>query len=220
MKKGLVLGALFSVLLYMLPLRLHAQALVSPRSAWESLFKRPKVFGGLDSHRSFISNRDVSIFGVRAGLEFDGRVRIAIGAYTLLTEFRRQFQVPLPGGSLDTVSANLRYSHLSYVLEYVALTSKRWEISFPLSVGLGEARFPTVPGFQPQQFLQGSVGLNVQYKIFPFLGLAGGVGMRQILAGRPIIEENFNSPTYSFGVKIYTGWFIKQFRAYRDKRRA
>lgn len=210
---------LFGVLGANLALHLPAQVLVSPRSAWESFEKKPKFFGGFDSHRSFISNRDVSILGVRAGLEFDRRVRMAVGVYTLQSVFERQFTVQRPDG-LDTISAKLRYSHLSYILEYVALTSKRWEISLPLSLGLAEVNFPTAPGFQKRQFMQGSLGMNVQYKIFPFLGLAGGAGYRQILIGNALIEENYNGPTYTFGVKLYLGYLIRKAREWRDIRRA
>jgi hypothetical protein len=198
---------------------ISAQVLVSPRSAWEAFEKKPKIFGGFDSHRSFINNRDVNIFGVRVGLEFDHRVRMAVGAYTLQSDFQRQFVVPRPSG-LDTIDAKLRYSHLTYILEYIALTSKRWAISFPVAVGLAEANFPQVPGFQKQQFMLGSLGMYVQYKIFPFLGIAGGVGYRTILVGSPLITENFNGPTYSFGVKLYLGWFIRKAREWRDTRRA
>jgi hypothetical protein len=142
-----------------------------------------------------------------------------VGVYTLQSVFERQFTVQRPDG-LDTISAKLRYSHLSYILEYVALTSKRWEISLPLSLGLAEVNFPTAPGFQKRQFMQGSLGMNVQYKIFPFLGLAGGAGYRQILIGNALIEENYNGPTYTFGVKLYLGWFIRKAREWRDIRRA
>ncbi len=218
MKKGLGFGIVCLLWLVCIHLPLRAQVLVSPRAAWEAFDKKPKFFGGLDSHRSFISRRDVSILGVRAGLEFDGRVRMAIGVYTLGSGFTRQFEVARPG-SIDTISANLRYSHLSYILEYVALTSKRWEVSIPLSVGLAESSFPKIPRIQKQQFMQGSLGIYAQYKIFPFLGIAGGVGLRQILVGTPLIEENFNGPTYSFGVKLYLGWFVKKARAWREIRR-
>lgn len=198
-------------------LQLPAQVLISPREAWEAFDKKPKFFGGLDSHRSFISKRDVGIFGVRAGLEFNGRLRMAVGVYTLQSKFERQFEVPRID-RIDTISASMRYSHFSYILEYVALSSKRWEINMPLSLGFAEINFPQAPGFQKQQFLQGALGMYAQYKIFPFLGIAGGVGYRQILIGSPLIAEDFNGPTYSFGVKLYLGWFIKKARAWREFR--
>lgn len=198
---------LFGLLCTSLPLQ--AQVLVSPRQAWESFGKQPKFFSGFDSHRSFISNRDVSIFGVRMGLEFDDRVRLGIGVYFLMTPYSRNFMVPQPAGPDTLMQARLRLTHLSYLAEYVIFFSKRWEVSVPITLGLGEAHYPEVPGFRRQQFLMSSATLRADYKIFPFLGLAGGLGYRRILVGAPFFAESFNAPVYTFGLKLWLGWFAK-----------
>lgn len=186
--------------------------MISPKAALEALKTKPKFMAGFDTKRSFISSRDVSIFGIKTGLDFDGKIRLGFGIYFLSTPFYRSFKVSLPGsgGALDTIPAKLHFTFLGYFAEYIFLRSKRWELGFPLYVGIGEVNFPDVPGFKQQPLLLGQFLFRADYKIFPFFGLSGGIGYRQILAGNTVIQENFNAPIYSFGIKLWLDWFAKK----------
>jgi len=154
----------------------------------------------------------VSIFGVKMGLDFDKKIRTGFGVYFLSTPFYRSFQVEQPGGggSLDTIQAKLGFTYFSYFLEYVFLHSKRWEIGIPTYLGIGEVNFPDVPGFVRQPLFLGQFLVRVDYKILPFIGLSGGLGYRQILLGNTVIQERFNAPIYTFGIKLWLDWVAKK----------
>lgn len=196
---------------------LPSQTLVSPGAAFRALSSTPKFTAGFDTKRSFISNRDVSIFGVRVGLDFDRKIRMGFGTYFLSTPFFRRTEVVFPGagGAVDTIPAKLNFSYFAYFIEYVLFYSKRWEVGVPFYVGVGEVNFREIPGFRPRPVLIGQAVLRADYKILPFIGLSGGVGYRAIMAGNALIEENFNSPVYVFGVKLWLDWFLK--KAWPDK---
>ena len=48
-----------------------------------SLRQKPKLFVGLASHNTFIDNQYASVFGVRAGLNYNQRIRFGLGYFDL-----------------------------------------------------------------------------------------------------------------------------------------
>lgn len=196
---------LLGLLLACLPAK--AQLLHAPKELPAAFRAAPKLLVGLDGRRSFISNRDVKLLGVRVGLEFEKRMRVGFGLYTLASPFTRTFVRVNDLGIPDTLHPQLRFSYMTAFGEYILLSTQHWEVSFPLQLGIGDAGFQGLAE-EPQAFLLGEVGIWASYKVFPFLGLAGGVGYRHILLGGNLIRENFNAPTYSFGLKLWTGYLL------------
>ena len=196
---------------------LSAQVINHPRELGAAFRQSPKLLVGLDSRRSFISGRDVKVMGLRVGLEFEKRARVGFGVYTLASQFQRKFIQINYLGLADTVTTQLEFSYMTAYFEYILLTTKHWEVSFPIHVGIGDVGFSKVAG-EPQACLLTEVNAWASYKIFPFLGLAGGVGYRQILAGGDAIRENFNAPTYNFGIKFWAGYLVEKIKMKRKQR--
>ena len=119
----------------------HGQGLTNPADLPDAFLASPRLGAGFDSKRSFIANRDVSIFGVRVGLEFDRKAATGFGFYFLSSPFYRNFIHPGDSGGVDTTRARLRFSYVSLWFEYMMLATKRWELSVPFSIGFGEAEF-------------------------------------------------------------------------------
>ncbi|MBL0015687.1 MAG: hypothetical protein KA239_03555 [Bacteroidia bacterium] len=184
-----------------------AQLLNPPRDIPAAFRQSPKLLVGLDSRRSFVSGRDVKVMGVRVGLDFEKRARVGFGVYTLASEFNRNFIRTDFFGIVDTIQAQLRFNYLTAYFEYVLLTTKHWEVSLPLHIGIGDVSFTKI-NQDPKSFLLGEVMVLANYKIFPFLGLAAGVGYRQILLGGYAIRDNFDAPSYSFGIKFWAGYLV------------
>lgn len=193
------------MLLLSLALGLQAQVFHDPREVPNALRQPPKLSVGLDSRRSFISARDVKVIGLRASMDFDHRARIGFGVYFLASPFFRTFIRPDLQGELDTLQGRLEFTYMSAFFEYVILSTKRWECSLPIHIGIGDVAFRGIPD-PAQTVLLSETTLLASYKIFPFIGLGGGIGYRQILAGGELLRENFNSPTYSFGLKFWLGY--------------
>ncbi len=198
------------ILVWMSALQLQGQAFNDLRKLGPALQQQPKLSLGIDSRRSFISSRDVKMLGVRVSLDFERRARLGFGIYFLASEFRRTFLPFTIPGQIDTISnARLRFTYISAYFEYVILSTKRWECSLPVHLGLGDIGFDNLPE-EPKTVLLTEATLLASYKILPFIGLGGGVGYRQILAGGNLIRENFNSPTYSFGLKFWFGYLYEK----------
>lgn len=190
-----------------------AQGLNKPADLAEAFQSSPRLILGFDSRRSFISRRDVRIFGVRAGLNFDDKARAGWGIYFLASPFRRTFEVPNPATmELDTIDSQLSFVYMSVWFEYVLLTTKRWELSAPLHLGLGTIDFPGVPNLSGTNVLLTELVAQGHYKIFPFVGLGAGVGFRKILLGGQSIRNNFDAPIYKFSVKVWLSWFVDKIR--------
>jgi hypothetical protein len=202
--------AILVLLLLLSVVAVNAQLLNAPRELPSAFRQPPKLLVGLDSRRSFVSGRDVKVMGVRVGLDFEKRARVGFGVYTLASEFNRNFIRTDFFGIIDTVNAQLKFSYLTAYFEYVLLTTKRWEVSLPFHLGLGDQSF-TKLNQEPKSFLLGEVLVLANYKIFPFLGLAAGVGYRQMLVGGFAIREDFDAPSYSFGIKFWAGYFVDKY---------
>jgi hypothetical protein len=202
--------ALAGCVLLLLVASLKAQVFQSPKDWPAALRLAPKLNVGLDSKRSFISNRDVKTLGLKASLDFDNRLRLGFGVYFLQSPFYRSLSVTDYFGVEDTVRAKLDFVFMTSFVEYVFLSTKRWELSSPLALGIGDVVFRDV-GMRPQPVLTSELGLQGSYKVFPWIGLGGGVGYRQILSGGKLIRENFNSPTYSFGLKFWFGYLYQKY---------
>jgi hypothetical protein len=208
---GLVIRCFFMVGLALCCgfLGLKAQGLNAPGELPHAFKQSPKILVGLDSRRSFISNRDVKIMGLRVGLDFEKHARVGFGIYTLASPFSRTFIRPNQLGILDTLQCQLEFAYMTAYFEYVVLTTKHWEVSVPLHLGIGDVGFTLLPD-PPKAFLLGEMSVQASYKIVPFLGLAGGFGYRQIFLGGYLIRENFDAPIYSFGIKFWTGYLIEK----------
>lgn len=171
-----------------------------------------KVIVGFDSRRSFIGRTDVNIWGVRTGLDFQGKVRLGAGFYFLRTDLPRQFIVSRPGIPTDTISRNLQFAYLSIFVEPVIFSSKRWEFDTPLHLGIGDNHYPNAPkdnGGTRKTVLLAELSVAGTYKIFPWVGIGGGVGYRQVLKGNKSNFNNFNAPIYRIGIKLFAGYIYK-----------
>lgn len=195
------------------------QLLNSPKALPAAFAQTPKLLVGLDTKRSFITDRDVKIMGVRVGLDFDKRARVGFGVYTLASPYHRVFSLETPFGNPRAVNSQLRFVYMSAYFEYVLLLTKHWEVSLPLHVGVGDVSFSKLAG-TPNPFLMSELTVLASYKIFPFFGLAAGVGYRQIVLGGDAIGRNFNAPTYNLGIKLWAGYLVEKVLEKRAKKKA
>ncbi len=203
-------------MILLLPAGLQAQSgtkksvITKPSDIREAFQRnRSQTAVALDSRRSFVSRQDVNMLGIRAGLDFDGLVRVGGGVYLLFSDVYQQFSLTDPAtGAQTTVSGRLHFSYVSAFFEPVLLQSKRWEVSFPLHLGIGDTYYEGA-GFElsrPRTVVLSETSVTGHYKIFPWIGLSGGVGYRRLLRGNNLLKENFHAPIYMFGIKFFASW--------------
>ncbi|MBY0425342.1 MAG: hypothetical protein K2Q22_06880, partial [Cytophagales bacterium] len=107
---------------------------------------------------------------------------------------------------------------------YVVFQRRRWEISIPLQLGLGQATYQTHvtttftdprthekversfnrPDENNLIFL-GELSVNAHYKIFTWLGIGVGFGYRRLFNDNdnPKIASTFDYPIWLWKVKIF-----------------
>lgn len=172
----------------------------------QSFHSKPKLDIKFDNRFSFIRDNDVKTFGIKIGVSFKKRVKFGLGMNLMLLPIERTVQ---QGDS--TLPVNLEYFYLSPYLEYVYFSSKRWEFSLSLQMGIGEAsyQYTNTDGkkvkFTRSAILSYEPATLIDYKIIRWFGIGTGIGYRLIYFKSSRINENFSSPEYVLKLKIYLG---------------
>ena len=156
-----------------------------------------------NSRNSYITTASAHIWGFMVGVRFDRKVAIGGGINVLNSPIVKTENI-----EGQDVQAKLNFSFVSYYVEYLFKLSKHWEIDVPLSIGIGGSSFTYTLAGLPQVSDKRTViplepSVEVDYDFNKFWGLYIQTGYRWMLVNNKYINENFNSPTYSFGLLIY-----------------
>ena len=183
----------------------HAQLIDSIKVALKS---KPRLSFRFDNRHSFVSTTSAKINAVKFGLEYDYVFRMGLGYNQLYSTITRGEVLRNNGIPYDTVTSLLKLWFINAYSEYVFFLTKRWEFSVPLQLGVGYSKFNyTYNGekFTNRRHLIANyeAGISGHYKLIPGLGVGAGIGYSLMLIDNPAINENFNTPIYSFRIKIF-----------------
>jgi hypothetical protein len=186
--------------LYLFNYAAKAQFLDSIQAAID---RKGRFSFGFNSRNSFITNYDAPIFGYMIGVCFDRKFAIGGGWNTLNSYIFKNESV-----DGQTVNATLNFSFFSYYIEYIFRITKHWEIDIPAAIGVGKSSYTySVSGKTTTQNSRYVVPLEptieVDYNFNKYWGLFVQAGYRYMVVNNNTINENFNSPTYSYGVLLY-----------------
>jgi hypothetical protein len=183
------------------------------------LEQKPKLSFSFDSRNTFIVGQNANIFGLRAGLDFNGRVRIGIGLQGLTTPIPRLLIFPPDSVGLppDTAFTQIGFTYFTLYTEYAFYKSKRWEFGIPFYLGIGNASYREGSyEFNKSAISLIESSLYGQFYIFSWLALHSGAGYRLMLKSNPAISGRFSGPVYTLGVKVYFG---KMYRSVFPKKK-
>lgn len=177
--------------------------------------KKWKVLVGLDARRSFFENQKVKINGIRLGAQLKGVHRFGFGFYALSKEIEFKNLVVDKTDAMQptTVLVDVNYNALFY--ERVFLKTKRWEISFPFSLGKGQFKtqyknnLGNFKQWDKKPFSVFGAGFQVKYYILSWLAPRISFGYRQTFNTTPEISHAFNKPYYAYGLSISLGELIR-----------
>jgi hypothetical protein len=176
----------------------------------DALKKKPLLDLRLDSRHSFINQAGVSMFGIKAGVEFDQKLRFGIGFNILTTDLFTTIAF-IDNGLIKTSNdARLTFYNFSPYVEYVFYKDDRWEISIPVQFGLGNSYYSLKTNNgrinrNRHLTLSYEPAITAQYKLLKYFGPGFGVGYRLMIVDNKAIKESFNSPVYIFRFKIFFG---------------
>jgi hypothetical protein len=168
-----------------------------------------------DSRNSFVSSERAHIWGIKAGVEFSGKLQIGVGYNFHDKNLQKEIYYSNTSGILDSSLGTLHLSYVSIYTRYVYYKTQHWKFSImPIQLGIGNSKYKfeqqgieketgsrTVILYEP--------GISVSYKIITWLGVGADIGYRFMLRDNPFIPENFNSMIYSFYAIIYWGEIYK-----------
>lgn len=177
-------------------------------------------FFQFDSYYSFIGYRSADVWGFKAGVSWNKKWRFGIGYNKIKADIVEKKLLPESEWSnsdatdhFEKAQLYLRYYPLA--AEYVLYSDDPWQITLPLSIGYGKSYFQYYDkNEKPRSIFKHGVlihdiGINVNYKIIKWVGVGAGIGYRLMLINNPEIATKFNSPIFSFRIKIYVGEILK-----------
>ena len=185
---------------------------------------KPKKFSFIissDKRNSFIhesSKIPVSVNGFQIGVELFQKHSFGFGGYTVLHTSQSHSAVDEKQG---TITLNLKMSYSTIFYEYLFIDTKRWEIGADFEIGGGNyqttatdsagKKVKTFADTLQRGILVLGTGINVDFKIFRWLGINGMCGYR-VVGGNEPNKVNFNGAFYSLGIQIYFGELLRMAR--------
>lgn len=168
-----------------------------------SIKKKPSFYGDYNTRNSFISNYRAQVKGVLAGVTYNKQFIMALGYNWLDTDFESIIN------ENDSVSLKLRY--VSPFVQFSFLEKNNFIVSIPIYLGFGQSLYESQDKkqFNKQFVILYEPAMKVTYRFLRYISISGGVGFRVMFLGNRLINENFNSPTYTIGVGLFIGDIYK-----------
>lgn len=179
--------------------------------------QRPRFVAKLDSRGSFISNSNVRLFGVKAGLEHAGRFQYGLGYAFLTSTVERPRAVEGVAG----VPVRLHMGYVTPYVEYAFFQRGAWEARIPVQLGLGQASLQyDDPGGHRHDLKRTFVlmyepAMSIQYRFMRYFGASAGWGFRLQLV-RADLGETLSAPVYLLGFKVFMGDLVADVKRGRD----
>jgi hypothetical protein len=195
----------FAGLLLLIPLSGSPQV---PASAEERPRAGFKVLFNFDSRRTQVDGEGARFFGFRLGAQ-RGRDIIALGYYGLSDPYYRNDVVRPDIGDTTDLRLGISYAGLTY--ERILYDSRRWQLSIPLTLGLGNVtvdQLDTADTYRPlarQEVTVVEPGVKGAFKLFFWLFLTAGAGYRQAVTQDRDARDIYSDFTWNYGISIKLG---------------
>ncbi len=175
----------------------------------------------LDYRSTFVRQSPVLALGGAAGFKFQGRHLITLGYYWLSQQKNRAVTNQVTG--IHTLSDGLKLSYLNLAYTWSFIRSKHWEVGLPVEVGYGFSREAidnetgrTLRTYN-SHFVPLQLGITGDWKITRWAGLNVAVGYR-VIPVKSTSRADFNGLYYNYGVNLYTGNILDDYRAWRKRK--
>ncbi len=182
----------------------------------EAFRKKPKFFFNFTQYNSFINSESANVSGIRAGLDFNEKVRIGAGYSWLYSDIVDKINVGKNDVSYQT-NGQLKFNYVHTSFEYEVYSDYPWHISVPLVVGAGGAHYEYMDRFSRERTKTANFpvvlfepSVNAQYNIIDWVGISGGLGYRVALNASKELKKNFNSPIYVIQLKFFFNEIYKE----------
>lgn len=179
------------------------------------MFAHRRLVLQIDSRYSIINSHFSIINGLKAGLEWRGRVRTGAAFYFLSS--RIPTRIEPPDNAADEPDATLRFYNVALYGEYVVLENSRWELDANLQSGMGSVRVEYTRDdtkgtrtYTPRDFIAlVEPSVAAQMRLFVWAGLGAGAGWRQPLFVDEVVRREISGPIFYLRAKILIAPLIR-----------
>lgn len=195
--------------------------LILPLIADAQLPKKIRPIFMLDTYYSSVGGRGADVFGLKGGVELEGKWRFAAG-YNRITadvvEYKRLTPDRAQQAGREEVKAQLYMRYFPLMAEYVVYSKDPWQFSVPLQLGYGRSYFQYFDAEGNKQrilergVLVNDLGVTGQYKVLKWFGAGLGLGYRIMLIDNPNIDTDFNTPVVSIRLKFFFNEIYKSLK--------
>ena len=177
----------------------------------ESLKHKPTLYATYDGRGSFISNQIAQVKSVKAGVTFKKQFTLALGYNWLSSNFESQLN--------DGTKSKLQLQYITPYTEYSFLEHNKIEVTIPIHMGFGQSFYEDEMGSSHNKgfICTYEPSMTATYRFLRYFGVGGGLGYRILLIGNRRINEQFNSPTYTFKFKLFFGYIYQDYKKMKNK---
>ncbi len=185
-----------------------------------SFDKKPSLFFIYDRNFSFVEGKLASTTGIKAGLEFNKKLKLGLGYGWLNTDIVEKKTITTMLGADSTLNAKFTLRMGIIYGEYMIRDKGMWQFSVPAQLGIGTSYFSyyeRIGDLNEKKKLdkEGVVMFSATgmatYRIVKWFGISGGVGFRVMLVDNDSLQQNLNGPVFALRVRIFFGEIYKSF---------
>lgn len=197
---------IFFVLWFVLAQNAYGQFFDSIQTSLEHP-PRPEV--KFDSRNSFIGARYARIYGIKAGLDYNGTFKFGLGYNWLSSDVFRTMSIRNSRGEVEEVKAQYTFNYLSPYAEYVFYKKEPWNISVSALLGFGRANYAYFDSYwvhtstNPDFVMVYEPYMTARYRLFKYIGVGAGVGYRLAVSQDKFSKSRLNSPIYVIKLRLY-----------------
>jgi hypothetical protein len=172
--------------------------------------KKWKFAFQLDNRFSSIRDRNVTVFGLKVGLQYKKLTRIGIGSSFIVNPV----YIDYFNKKIKTEETNkISFWYFSVFNDWILFKNKKWECFATEQIGFGRPNFTKEINNDIVSDINVNLYVNeisgqVNYKFTKWIGLGAGVGYRNLLNKKSALNTTFDAPIYIAKIIIYPETFF------------
>lgn len=166
----------------------------------------------LDNRFSSIRNNQITVFGAKVGFQYKKLTRIGFGSSFIINPvYIDYFNKKLKKEETNRIS----FWYFSIFNDWILYKNKKWECFVTEQVGFGRPSFikeinnDVVSDVNVDLYVNEFSG-QVNYKLNSWIGLGTGLGYRNLLNKKSVLNPTFDAPIYIAKIILFPEVFFKK----------
>ena len=176
----------------------------------EEEVKKWKFSFQLDNRFSSIRGKEVTVFGVKVGMQYKKLTRFGVGSSFIINPvYIDYFNKKLKAEETNKIS----FWYYSVFNDWIIFKNKKWECFATEQIGFGRPNFTKEVNNDIVSDVDVNLYINeisgqVNYKLTKWIGLGAGFGHRNLLNKKSALNTTFDAPIYIAKIIIYPETFF------------